>query len=225
MSFPVTVVDNFFPDPEKIIEFSNTLKYIKDEYGGGRWPGIRCDNLATINNQQCYDFGQYVIRKVNNLFWQDEVETTAAALHFQKIKPFVKEKKDQFDPTNKGWIHKDYKQLAGLVYLSKDPQEDTGTSIYNFKNGIYNYYQEDLNYKRKLYSGKPFDKKEYLKAFERNQSYFYETINIKNVYNRLLLFNGQEFHAAQTFGYGEKERLTLNIFIDDHFPSTPPFAR
>ena len=45
---------------------------------------------------------------------------------------------------------------------------------------------------------------------ECNQS-FEEVINVKNVYNRLILYPGEYFHTGNYFT--SKERLTLVFFI------------
>ena len=43
MTFPVTIVDNFFDDPDAIVEVANNLKYFNPQ--GGHWPGTRTKNL------------------------------------------------------------------------------------------------------------------------------------------------------------------------------------
>ena len=43
MTFPITIVDNFFDDPDAIVEVANNLKYFNPQ--GGHWPGTRTKNL------------------------------------------------------------------------------------------------------------------------------------------------------------------------------------
>jgi len=43
MTFPITIVDNFFDDPDAIVETANNLKYFNPQ--GGHWPGTRTKNL------------------------------------------------------------------------------------------------------------------------------------------------------------------------------------
>ena len=44
---PVTVLDNFLPDPDKIREWALKLNYSTDPQGN--WPGLRSDELSSIN--------------------------------------------------------------------------------------------------------------------------------------------------------------------------------
>ena len=50
-----------------------------------------------------------------------------------------------------------------------------------------------------------------------------ETVKVKNVYNRLVLFNSTSLHAVQT--YGTKERLTMAFFNNYIQNTLPPLYR
>ena len=71
--------------------------------------------------------------------------------------------------------------LAGLIYLTKDANLNSGTSIFNDASK--------------------------------------ETINISNVYNRLIMYDGNPFHRANHFHTGQNERLTLVWFIKNLYES------
>ena len=60
-----------------------------------------------------------------------------------------------------------------------------------------------------------------MNLFHHNQ--FEETIKIKNIYNRLVLFNSDTLHAVQT--YGTKERLTIPFFNNYIQTKLPPLYR
>ena len=49
MLWPTICVDNFFEDPGKVKEFSDTLKFNKDPLG--KWPGERTMHLHEINKE------------------------------------------------------------------------------------------------------------------------------------------------------------------------------
>ena len=53
-----------------------------------------------------------------------------------------------------------------------------------------------------------------IKLIIHTNDQFEETIKIKNLYNRLVLFNNNTLHAVQT--YGTKERLTIPFFNNLH---------
>jgi len=96
------------------------------------------------------------------------------------------------------WIHHDTKDLAGVLYLTPDAPLEYGTSIFRHKDGlIYGYQHNGENL--------------------RNEDEWEETINIGNVYNRLILYNGFQYHRSNNFGFGkslEYSRLTQVFFMD-----------
>lgn len=122
IKFPTVVIDNFFKNPDKIVEYAHSLNYSKapkEEF----WPGVRSQRLHEVNDHL---FG-FVIRKILNVFYEPDLENyqwedTYAAFH--KIK-------SNFNLSN---IHKDNVCLvAGLIYLNKNGSIDNGTTIYNEK--------------------------------------------------------------------------------------------
>ena len=53
---------------------------------------------------------------------------------------------------------------------------------------------------------------------------YYRYRRINNVYNRMILFDGNTQHAAQTFG-SKTDRLTLNFFLKNITGPQQPFIR
>lgn len=97
------------------------------------------------------------------------------------------------------WIHHDTKDLAGVLYLTPNAPLEYGTSIFRHKhtNIMYGLNQTNENI--------------------RNEDEWEETINISNVYNRLILYNGMLYHRSNNFGFGnslENSRLTQVFFMD-----------
>ena len=43
MTYPITIVDNFFEDPDAIVELANELKYYNPNTGN--WPAQELNNL------------------------------------------------------------------------------------------------------------------------------------------------------------------------------------
>ena len=209
-NFPVSVVDNFFSNPNKVVKFAKSLTY---NQSNGFYPGKRTELIHKVN----YDFFSNTILKVLSLFF--DLNTTPlsfnnTAMQFQKIQPFNKKEKNHI--LNKGLIHQDTNNtLAGVIYLNKKPDLNSGTSIYQEikkdlkaeeygkrKKLLYKIDQKKLSHK---------NTKDYEKLImECNQS-FEEVINVKNVYNRLILYPGEYFHTGNYFT--SKERLTLVFFI------------
>ena len=202
MTYPITIVDDFFEDPDAIVKMANELKYYPPDTGN--WPGMRTKQLHVVEDR----FFQYFGEKIMLLFHDNTPEYWKLQSHFQKILPFHE---DQYDKLNRGWIHQDLDTyFGGIVYLTKDPEPDTGTSIYKTTTGFAMQYASELKLKERKYRGEEVDREEYCKAYDAAHAQYKESGTIENVYNRLVLFNNKTHHGVQTLG--TKDRLTLNFF-------------
>ena len=117
---------------------------------------------------------------------------------------------------NSGWIHKDIEcEFTCIVYLSS--HKNCGTSIFDSKkicSEILNNEKKKYTYTKNLFE----EEEKYLKE---NNDQFEETISIKSKFNRCIMFDGANFHAAQKFYENDvqEERLTLIGFFNDiYFP-------
>jgi hypothetical protein len=116
---------------------------------------------------------------------------------------------------NQGWIHNDFGNLAGLVYLT--PGEDninTGTSIFTGE-----FTETELPSDAEARSKFHFTGEispDFVKGFERNQQFFEnkETIRIGNKFNRLIAYDSKMWHRPNSYTttIGEP-RLSLLFFI------------
>ncbi len=212
MSYPVTIVDDFFKDPDAIVEMSEGMKYHNPDTGN--WPGTRTNSLHEENLR----FFNYFGKKLYSLFYDTPPEYWNMICHFQKINPFCE---DKYGKRNRGWIHQDNCWFGGIVYLTKDPEPDTGTSIYLAKDGYDFQFRPEL--KEKLYRSESVDDEQYDIEFDKMNDQYVETVRVNNVYNRLLLFGGDAYHGVQTFGLSP--RLTLNFFGMDQSGRMPPLVR
>jgi len=203
-----TVRDNFFSNPDLIRKFALSLDMKSDDTG--RWPGFRSQELFTFNKKlndcivakilSCYyDFNNYEVT------WQDSM------CQFQLI--------DKIDDTlNQGWVHIDGPfDVASVIYLNKNPNPNTGTSLFEIKKESLDYIlnedETQQSEKYKLYKNQKIDKKEYLKQLNNYNSNFVETVNFKNLYNRCITY-GKLYHSANSFNmYNDEPRLTLVSFI------------
>jgi len=219
-SYPVTIVDNFFDDPDYVRDLALSLTYTTSP--DGRWPGSRSKGVHLINKDLFY----YISRRIELLFSQVEPVKWTKTMEFQRISPYST---DKWDRRNRGWVHcendsPDQKVLfGGIIYLTKDPEPDTGTSIYKAKNG-FRFDRDDCDeYKKALYAGKDVDVDEYNKMYDLHHEQYIETVKCESVFNRLIVFGSDVIHAAQTFG--TKERLTLPFFCYQPERPLPPLAR
>ena len=215
MTYPVTIIDNFFEDPDGIVEMAESMKYYTPTTGN--WPGTRTKNLHVEDKRFFNYFGQ----KLHLLFYETVPEYWNLQCHFQLIDPFCD---DKYSKKNRGWIHKDIDTwFGGVVYLQKNPEPDTGTSVYKVKRGYSHQFANEIEKKEQLYRSEGISDEEYEPAYDAMINQFEETVSVANVYNRFVLFNSTTHHGVQTFG--SKPRLTLNFFGMAQTGKLPPLLR
>ena len=213
INYPLTVVNNFFDNPDEIREWALSLSFEKDS--GGTWPGERTQPLHTISS----NFFTYVNQKIFSLFYEHKEASPdtnyVTTMMFQKI-----------DSTyNKGLVHLDRtSQLTGIIYLNKNGDFDSGTSLFKHKSiNSGNYISNTEFEKRQYYVSEDKDGLDNL--IDNNRDKFYETDRIGGYYNRLVLFEGNQYHAANYFNSLEEDRLTLVIFNRSIKSNIAPVAR
>jgi len=199
MIWPTIIVDNFFDNPNKVIEYSKKLKFLKDEKGD--WPGKRTDTLSNID-QNFFNWINYkIVRLIYpmnhfNMHW-------ACKQYFQKIDGNIYEET--------GWVHSDSPmELTAIIYLSN--HNNCGTSLYN-KNKFFNSVI-NVNEKKQMYSNLNF--KDNLKYLKQNNDLFEKNLTIDSKFNRVIIFDSNQFHAADKFKDSkikDEERLTLITFF------------
>lgn len=213
--FPAICVDDFYSDPDRVREWALSLEYKPPP--AGQWPGKRSEKLHIVDPI----FFELFCKKVFSLYFDLEKTDVDWVVHtqFQLIEPF-----DQ-DPTslkNTGWIHYDHSSFfGGIIYLTPDIDANCGTSI--FVQDRESLGSTAKSTKEKFYSRG--DATEYEKILHEHNSCFTETIEYKNVYNRMISFDGETAHKANSF-YSSVPRLTQVFFVDKCDTSSKwPIAR
>lgn len=203
---PVTVVDNFFDDPDSVREFALAQNYTLSP---GHYPGFRSQRLDIVDQL----FEQKFTEKAFSLFFDFEVHevTWSVESSFQVIPASFEE----------GWVHDDRSpdgwNVAGLIYLHPDPAPNSGTSICSPKKNV-DFSALDLTkfteIKRKFYRDEPVDIDVYRQYRNTLNSMFTPTATVENVYNRLMMYSANELHKANNFfGNTVKDsRLTLLFY-------------
>jgi len=196
---PVTIVDNFFNNPDYIRSEALKLNYEKS-----RSPGLRAICPANISELVSKKIFALLI-DMNKHIVEGTIET-----HFQLTTKDL----------NHGWVHNDVNgtyYFAGVIYLTPNAPLSGGTSMYKPINNsldfdLFEKLQED---KMNVYTGKTNDLKKFNEAREKNNSLFYKTVDISNIYNRLVMYPVDEFHSEnKLFGETKEDaRLTLVFFV------------
>ena len=209
MIWPTLCVDNFFVNPEEIKKYALSLEYsfAKD----GKWPGKRTETLHKIN----LNLHLLVTTKILKLLYPMDVDDLywAANGYFQKI--------DGNIYSQSGWVHKDKNEFTALIYLSH--HKNCGTSIFNPKNINSSIINEQT--KKETYTKAALENKnmgEDSKELIANNSQFEKTITFNSKFNRLILFDAAQFHAAEKFNEIDvnEDRLTLILFFESIFSRT-----
>ena len=202
--FPTTIVDGFFDDPDAIRSLAFTLDCRTSP--NNNWPGIRSHNLYEVANP-VYNT---LINRILRLFYCTTTKYGySAKSFFQFVNNNYKE----------GWIHRDDGAiLSAIIYLT--PDSLSVTSIFKKKDIMY----EDCSSKI-LKEDAYKNNTDNLTALVDHNSHYEEVINVKGLYNRLVLFDSRLYHGAHKFHGTTKDtsRLTLitfieNIFCEEMFP-------
>jgi Family of unknown function (DUF6445) len=201
--YPVTVIENFYENPDAIRKFALAQKYtfcherqnLKYVY-----PGSRTKDLFDLD----VGLHEKICKKLVSVFHNSEHDYMRWALstNFQSVTA-------EYD---QGVIHTDHDTVfAGVLYLTPDAPLNSGTSLFK--------------------KNKSFDEKKYLQALDDNDkkfragniemdtayhSMFDEVVRVNNVYNTLIIYEGRHYHAANQF-FGktmQNSRLAQVFFIN-----------
>tara|TARA_R110002012_G_scaffold315388_1_gene529160 strand:+ start:662 stop:1435 length:774 start_codon:yes stop_codon:yes gene_type:complete len=224
--FPTVVVDDFFTDPDDVVKFGHSLELRDYEVG---FPGRRTHNL----NKTHSSFAKALMQKIFSVYFSDpsKISCETPSIKFQLIPKFSENKEDF---RNTGWVHKDVttvrNKLAGVIYLTPNAQLETGTSIVKVKKGCESYldgYNKlDSNQlpmsswfvEHKAQKGVPLkhEREKVAKDKEKWNGYFEPVTVVGNIYNRIILFDGNEFHCANKYHHeDEGERFIIVFFFNN----------
>jgi hypothetical protein len=208
--YPITVVDNFFKDPDKVREFAlkQIFKTNKERIDAGQlilYPGSRTDALHEINTDLYFEFTS----KLSSIFHNVQEQRVSWEVYaFFQLVP---------KNWNDGWIHVDGSDLsAGVLYLTPNAPLNSGTSIYKPNSLFDTKRYEELQVTKNSFYHQNIKSNKYDEERTECNSMFDETIKINNLYNRCIMFNGNEYHGANTFFGSDSEdsRLTLVYFLN-----------
>lgn len=217
--FPISCVDDFYSNPDEVREYALSLDYKKI---GGDYPGERTEYLDSLN----IDFFRSFTSRLFSLyfdFYYTEVSWTVLT-SFQKTYPY---ENDKFSHLNSGWQHTDDEHFiaAGVIYLNKVSDLDGGTSFYRLKDPSQNHIF-DYNIRNKLYNNEEINKQEYINQIKNHDSHFEKTLEVKNVYNRMIMYQSDIWHKESNFYVNNFEpRLTQIFFIKELTCESAPIPR
>lgn len=197
---PLTILDNFYETPSLVRNFALRQTFSKDRTVDH--PGTRTDFISELDKEL---FNVFVL-KILNLFFDTNKDNVSYTINsfFQMIPESFEE----------GWTHNDGNvSMAGIVYLTPDAPLNGGTLICKEKEPGTLY---DYQMRNDFYNQKDIDLNLYRKFRDAHNNKFDTTIEISNVYNRLVIYDGRDFHREHKF-FGnniQNNRLTQVFFAE-----------
>ena len=201
--YPVAVISNFYENPDAIRQFALAQKYTFRHEEAGLdyvYPGCRTQDLHALDAS----LQAMVLKKLVSVFHipEHDLMRWSISSSFQSVSEIYKE----------GVIHTDSNTIfAGVLYLTPDAPLNSGTSLYR-KNTSFNQerYQKALDQNDERFkSGEIVMNTDYHSMFD-------EVVRVNNVYNTLILYEGDMYHAANQFFGGtlEDSRLAQVFFVN-----------
>ena len=199
----IIIKDNFYEDPQKVLQQAKTLQYVQYE---PFWYASAFTTKYGVNIDKPFMGFRYndnnVIEKIENLIkarvdlssWYTGGDNWNGAFHMKFMNPF-----------HKDLIHHHYKDndcengYSGVVYLSQNTN-NSGTKIWKRKstNSIIGEYGPFFEY------------------YDINHWDLYKNVQAK--FNRIVLFKGNVFHSGDA-GFGDNIdncRLFQTFFFNIH---------
>jgi hypothetical protein len=210
-TIPLTIVDDFFDDPNAIRNFALSQEFSPDPTG--QWPGVRTQSLHLIDN----DIFDIFTKKYFSLFFPVEKIGWSVDARFQKIGKHYGE----------GWAHNDVGPIiTGIVYLNPTPAPNSGTVLLDKRSLRSNSRLNDKQTDKIAFYKNQASKEEVELFRQRNNNEFTDSVIVNAKYNRLVTFDSHLIHKAQDF-YGDNndERLTLVFFVQDVTTANTPIYR
>lgn len=194
------IIDNFLPYPNVVRDWALTKDFYNAEQFSQRysistnWPGSRSDHVMDLD----MDYANTVLGKVSSIasMCYNLKGNVSIKSYFQLC----------FENDGDSWIHQDNDvTLAAILYLNPDAPLSSGTSLYTCK---------DLT----KWNSLSYDDMTKINRVERQDLYndlFEQTVDIKNVFNRLVIYNGDAFHKSNDYFGTNKHnsRLTQVFFL------------
>lgn len=193
--------NNFFNDPESVVELANSLSF---DNTSRLFPGRRTIDLALSDDPVHQDFVKIFVDKLIT-----EVYTNIR--HLRISVSFHKYPRYENQQLNTGWTHIDHEMLAGVVYLNKNAEDFTaGTSLYTTPTDIPmpGIIREEFNI-----DPNTVDTEKYITELTTYNSQFKETIQIGNMYNRLITYDANMFHKPNNYAIDHPDDRLALIFV------------
>ena len=206
--FPTTVIDNFFTDPDKVVELATSDRIVWKPAEGGEWPGYRSQPLHEIDSEF---FRHFIQRYLAHFYPWKDIFNKEAGFGFTATGFFQRVPVEH----NVCWVHSDFPVRHTIItYLNRGFSPNSGTSIMSAKGLGVHMGGETEQAKLKFYSGQ-ITKEQAEEARLKNNNQFEEDVKVAAKYNRTVGFDSSQWHAMHDHTRTDEDRLTLIVFL--HF--------
>lgn len=197
---PTMVIDNFYEEPDVVRDYALGLEFFKGDRGS--WPGVRTKLLHEFDRETLDILGKKLMVYLND-YGYTEFHEFQSAFHSTP------------GSYTSGWVHDDDPKLniAGVIYLNKEPFNGTGTTIYE-DNNTFDGSKYTQAFMEDVLDVEVEQKEKFDKIREQQVAEFKKTITMESVYNRCIIFDTRQWHSPENF-YGttlEDSRLTQVFF-------------
>ena len=186
------IVDDFYNNVDEVRKFALSQPFdVK-----GNYPGVRTGCL--INDSTRENIQKIVEPHGGKIVdWLESDEYTGSfQMATSRERTWV-----HSDNVNNSYVHDSPNYWGGVLYLNPDAPLEGGTSFYRSKvnKSIYNHNYDHLA----------------SDVYSQDMTKWDIATEVKNIYNRLILFRGDQWHSSSTyFGHdNETGRLTQVFFF------------
>ena len=199
----VIIQNNFLTFPKIVREWVlkqpfYTAQQFTEMYGKHTdWPGKRTQHVYDLDNE----YGDIVLGKIA------EIAVNNFGLKNVSIRSYF-----QITTQEDGdsWIHQDNDtDIAAVLYLNPDPPENSGTTLYKCNNvDKWTSFMSDQEGYQTLKTINRIDNK------QLHDELFTEIDTIGNVFNRLIMYRGTEYHKSNNyFGKSIEDGRLIQVFF------------
>ena len=190
------IVDDFYNNVDEVRKFALSQPFdVK-----GNYPGVRTGCL--INDSTRENIQKIVEPHGGKIVdWLESDEYTGSfQMATSRERTWV-----HSDNVNNSYVHDSPNYWGGVLYLNPDAPLEGGTSFYRSKvnKSIYNHNYDHLA----------------SDVYSQDMTKWDIATEVKNIYNRLILFCGDQWHSSSTyFGHdNETGRLTQVFFFNTEY--------
>jgi hypothetical protein len=190
------VIDNFYTNAQATRDYMLTQEFkVRGNYPGQRTISFANEHLKEMIQGYIQHFAGKIVNWPMPLSADNDDQTNAEIYNgaFQYT-----------TSRDRTWIHNDgWNNWAGVLYLTPKAPVNSGTGIFRFKDGTRNDEEAEARGNKKILD-------------ECSQDYTkWELVDrVGNLFNRLVLFNSNQYHASlDYFGTNKENGRLFQVFF------------